>query len=113
MAAGYQDLFIEQGTTFTTSLTLQDQNGSPYDLTNFTVRSQARKSYISSNAAIVFIPSIVDAVNGIIELSADAATTANVSYGKLVYDVLLTDSISGVVSRVLEGQIFISPTVTR
>ena len=113
MPAGYQDLFLEQGTTFSTSLTLQDENGLPYELTNFSVRSQARKSYYSTNPTITFTSSVLDANNGIIQLFADAPTTANVPYGKLVYDVLLTDMSSNTVSRVLEGQIFVSPTVTR
>lgn len=113
MPAGYQDLFLEQGTTFTTSLTLLDENGSPYNLTDFQVRSQARKSYFSANATITFTSSIENANNGIIQLSANAPTTANVPYGKLVYDVLLTQISTGAVTRVLEGQIFVSPTATR
>ena len=113
MAAGYQDLFLEQGTTFTTSITLDDSNGSPYNLNDFSVRSQARKSYYSDNTVINFDASVVDANSGVIQLSANSATTANVSAGKLVYDVLITQTSTGVVTRVLEGQIIVSPTVTR
>lgn len=113
MPAGYQDLFIEQGTTFTTTVTLDDSNGSPYDLSYFTVSSQARKSYYTANSALTFDATILDALNGVIQLQASASSTANVSSGKLVYDVLITDTISGYVTRVLEGQIIISPAVTR
>lgn len=113
MAAGYQDLFLEQGTTFTTSITLDDSNGSPYNLTDFSVRSQARKSYYSDNTVITFNASIIDANSGVIQLAANSATTSNVSAGKLVYDVLITQVSTGVVTRVLEGQIIVSPTVTR
>lgn len=113
MAAGYQDLFLEQGTTFTTSITLDDSNGSPYNLNDFSVRSQARKSYYTDNTTIVFNASVIDANSGVIQLSANSATTANVPAGKLVYDVLITQISTGVVTRVLEGQIIVSPTVTR
>ena len=113
MAAGYQELLIEQGTTFTTQITLDDSFGNAFNLTNFTVASQARKSYYSANPSIVFNASVYDASNGIIQLSANAATTANVTPGKLVYDVLITDTSSGTVTRVLEGQIFVTPSVTR
>lgn len=114
MAAGYQDLFLEQGTTFTTQLTLADSNGSPYDLNGFTVKSQARKSYYSSNTAIVFNAVAYDASNGVIQLSANATTTATVSSKqKLVYDVMITETVSNNVTRVLEGQIFVSPSVTK
>ena len=114
MPAGYQDLFLEQGATFTTQMTLADNTGAPYNLNGFTVRSQARTSYYSSNTAINFSTSIPDANNGVIQLSADAATTANVSsIQKLVYDVIITEIGTGNVTRVLEGQIFVSPSVTR
>ena len=92
MAAGYQDLFIEQGTTFNTEITLDDVNGTAMNLSNFTVSSQARKSYYSSSATIVFDASISDPNNGVITLSANSAVTSNVSPGKFVYDVLITRS---------------------
>ncbi len=114
MPAGYQDLFLEQGTTFTTQMTLADNTGAAYDLTGFTVRSQARRSYYSSNVAINFTASVTNANNGVIQLSANSATTANVSSTqKLVYDVIITETASGNITRVLEGQIFVSPSVTR
>lgn len=113
MAAGYQDLFLNQNETFTTSLTLDDVNGIAYNLTGFTVKSQAKKSYYSDTIALDFNASISDANNGVITLSANAATTSNVSAGKLVYDVIMTQSETGTVTRVLEGQIFVSPAVTK
>lgn len=113
MPAGYQELFIEQGATFNTEITLDDSSGAPFNLTNFTVASQARKSYSSSTIAINFQTSVANANNGVIALSANSSVTANVAAGKLVYDVIITDSVSGNKTRVLEGQIFISPSVTR
>ena len=59
-----------------------------------------------------FNASIYDAANGIIQLSANSATTANVPAGKLVYDVIIKDNISNNVTRVVEGQIIVSPGVT-
>ena len=43
----------------------------------------------------------------------DCPTTANVPATQLVYDVLLIQTLTGVVTRVLEGQIFVSPGVTK
>lgn len=112
MAAGYQDLFLNQGETFNTSLTLNDSYADAYDLNGFTVKSYAKKSYYTENKTIVFEASVQDANNGIIHLSANAATMANVSAGKLVYDVFITHTASGIVTKVLEGQILVSPAVT-
>jgi len=115
MPAGYQDQYIEKGTDFTSQMTLKDSYGSPYDLTGFSVNSQARISYISSNVALSFTSSVIDANNGVIQISANSATTANIvpNYvSKLVYDVVITDP-TGLKSRVLEGQITVSPNVTQ
>lgn len=113
MAAGYQDIFLNQSETFTTSITLDDVNGLPYNLTDFSVKCQAKKSYYANNVIINFDTIINDANNGIITLSANSAVTANIpSTSKLVYDVFIKDNISGGVTKVLEGQIYISPAVT-
>ena len=54
MTAGYQDQFLEQGTTFNTTLYLDDNNGVPYNLSGFSVNAQARRSYRSNNVVITF-----------------------------------------------------------
>jgi hypothetical protein len=111
MAAGYQDIYLEQGVTYTNQITLDDSTGEPYNLTGFTVKSQAKKSYYSTNPTITFDAIIYDANNGVIQLSANSAVTANVAPGKLVYDIIIMGSNN--VTRVLEGQIFVSPAVTK
>ena len=113
MAAGYQNLFLNQGETFTTQLTLDDSNGLPYNLTGFSIASQAKKSYYTANTVITFDATISDANNGVIQLSANSATTANVYTPQLVYDVCIRQNSTGVVTRVLEGIIYVSPAVTK
>ena len=112
MPAAYSDIFLEQGADFNTQITLDDVNGDPFNLTGFSVKSVAKNSYYSANATIVFDATVYDANNGIIQLSSPASVTANVSpRQKLVYDILLIDS-SNNVTRVVEGQVLISPGVT-
>lgn len=110
--AGYQDLFLNQGEDFTTQLTLDDNNGSPFNLTGFTVKSDAKKSYYSKNVVLSFDSTLYDANNGIIQLSANSAITANIPANKLVYDVIVIQNSTNLVTRVLEGQIIVSPGVT-
>ena len=112
MPAGYQNLYLEQGANFTTQITLDDNTGAAMNLANFTVASQARKSYYSANADIVFNTTILSPTSGTIQLSATPAMSANLTTNKLVYDVIITDT-GGNVTRVLEGQIFVAPSVTR
>lgn len=110
--AGYQNIFINQGEDFNTQITLYDNNGLAYNLTGFSVASQAKKSYYTANASIVFDSSVADASNGVIQLSANNAQTANLdARQKLVYDVYITD-YQNTKTRVLEGQIVVTPGVT-
>jgi hypothetical protein len=113
MAANYLDIYIEQGTDYVNQITLDDSTGAPYDLTNFNIFASAKTSYYTANATIVFDASVYDAANGIIQIGANSAITSNVSSAQtLVYDVIVQDTVSGVITRVLEGQIFVSPGVT-
>ena len=111
MAAGYQELFLEQGTDFSTSITLDDVNGDPYNLTDFTAKSQMRKSYYSTSATAEFTITINSPTSGIIIMSLPSANTSNVAAGRYVYDVVIKDS-ANTVTRVLEGIVNVLPRVT-
>jgi hypothetical protein len=113
--AAYQDLYLDKGMDFTENITLADDYGNPYNLSLFLVKAQGKISYYTSNVALLFTSTISDAANGVVTLSANNAITSNVipnNSGKLVYDVFIKDTISSKVTRVLEGQIFISPAVS-
>jgi hypothetical protein len=111
MPAAYQELYLEQGTTFNTTITLDDVYGDVYDLSNYTVNSMMRSSYYSDNAAATF-QATLNPLQGIISLSLDAPTTSNLSPGRYVYDTIITDRNNNV-TRVLEGIVVVAPSVTR
>ena len=111
MAAGYQELFLEKGTDFTTTITLADVNGDPYVLTNVIAKSQIRKSYYSTSPAANFVITINDPTNGVIVMSLDSPTTSNIAAGRYVYDVVIKNS-ANTVTRVLEGIVNVLPQVT-
>ena len=111
MAAGYQELFLEQGTDFSTSITLDDVNGDPYNLTGFTAKSQMRKSYYSTSPTAQFTITINTPTSGTLNMSLASANTANIAAGRYVYDVAIKDS-ANTVTRVLEGIVNVLPRVT-
>lgn len=105
------NLVIDQGTTFSTTLNLTDENNDPLQLNGYVANSQIRKWY-TSTSAINFNASInVD--SGTIVLTLDANTTNNMIPGRYVYDVELTETSSNIVSRVVEGIVTVTPSVTR
>jgi hypothetical protein len=111
MPAAYTNLYLEKGATFNTTITLDDVYGNNYNLIGYTANSQVRKSYYSSNATATFVTSI-DTTNATITLTLSAATTSNIAPGRYVYDTTLRDT-NGTVTRILEGVIDVSPSVTR
>lgn len=104
------NLVIDQGTDYSTSISLQDDQGEIANLVGYTANAQIRKTYTSSNAHT--FTTTVDDTSGVVLLSLTDTQTANISAGRYVYDVYLTDSL-GVVSRIVEGIVTITPRVTR
>ena len=112
MAAGYQELFLEQGADFQTSITLDDVNGDPYDLTGVVAKSQIKKSYYSTNETAHFTITITNPETGVINMDIPSANTANIAAGRYVYDVIIKNNTSNTVTRVLEGIVNVIPQVT-
>ena len=115
MAAGYQELYIEQGTSFATTITIDDVTGAAYNLLNYNISSQIKKSYYTSNVTASFNAFASDAANGVITLALDAPTSANIYSGRYVYDVKIisSDDAANNTFRILEGIVNIAPQVTR
>lgn len=113
MAAGYLELFIEQGEDYSVNVTLDSINGQPYNLTNHTVKSDIRKSYWSVNVAVPFSANIANNELGIVSLSLPANSSANLKSGRYVYDVFITETNENKRSKVLEGTIYIDPSSTK
>jgi hypothetical protein len=71
-----------------------------------------RKSYYASSANT--LSSVVTGnANGEITLSMTAANTSSLSPGRYVYDLRITNSVDGFVTRVVEGTAVVMPSVTR
>jgi len=103
------NITIDQRTTFSTTLDLNDSTGANVDLTSYTIISQVRKSPTSSSYVSF---SASGNSSGVIVLSMNAATTGSLSAGRYVYDVLATDA-SGQATRVIEGQVTVNPGVSK
>ena len=111
--SGTVELFLDQGTTFNPTISLIDDNGTPYNLSNVNVKSQMRRSYYSANATAEFIVSTGnDPTLGTISLFLDSSNTATLFPTRYVFDVILTypDLIK---NKVLEGLSYVNPGATK
>jgi len=109
--AARADIIIDQGTTFSTVVTVTDDSGNVIDLTGYTANSQIRKHHTSSSITKTFTI-VSGGTNGQLTLSLPYSNTAAMSAGRYVYDV---EVVSGgdVRSRVVEGVVTVNPEVTR
>ena len=109
--ASISNIFIDQGATFTTTVTVTDSSGSAVNLSGYSVAAQIRKTFLSASATS-FTASISNASSGEITISLTPTQTAALEAGRFVYDVVITAS-GGTKTRVVEGQVTVNPSVTR
>jgi hypothetical protein len=109
----YTELYIDQGATFNEVILLTDDTtNTPINVLGYIVTSQIRRSYNSANASGNITCTITNAANGEITLSMTSANTANMKAGRFFFDVKTLD-VSDVTTRILEGLITITPSITR
>lgn len=110
--AQYVELDLDQGTDLSYNLDLTQDDGSPLNVTNFIFTSSIRKSYYSANVTANLSVTLVDAANGNVTLTMNAATTSNIKAGRYLFDVKQKDA-ANVTTRLVEGIITVLPQVTK
>jgi len=110
--ATISNLFIDQDADFTTTVTINDSNGSALDLTSYTALAMIRKTYQSTSATTFTSTFASDRTTGQITISLTDTQTAALESGRYVYDLVITDS-SGTKTRVVEGIATVNPSVSR
>jgi hypothetical protein len=114
MAAGELDLTIEQGTTYSQTLTWKI-DGTAVNLTGYTARMQARTDVTATTTILSLTQSAgltLGGVAGTIIIALTATQTTALAAGNYVYDLELASS-GGVVTRLVQGTLTISAEVTR
>lgn len=111
--AAYVELYMDQGATFNNVINLTDDITNSYiNISGYSVSSQMRRSYYSTNATANIVCTITSASNGEITMSLGASNTAAIKAGRYLFDLETVDT-TGKTSRVLEGIITVTPQVTR
>ena len=110
----YLELYMDQGADFSTTIQINSEdNNLAQNLTGYIVTSQMRKSLVSINAVASMVCTIPQANIGEIFVELDAANTANIPAGTYFFDVKVNDTLAGLKSRLIEGVIFVTPSITR
>jgi hypothetical protein len=113
--AGIYNITADRGATFTRTITLLEQNGTPQNLTGYTAKMDVRETYDSNAVALQLSTTnnriTIDGTNGKISLNVAADNMALAPF-QYVYDLEVTSS-AGVVDRVVMGTFTVRPEVTR
>ena len=111
----YVELYIDQGADFSTTINIDDDTTNlAQNLTGFVVTSYLRKSLSSVNPSGQFACSVSDPSNGTITMAMTAANTSNLKLGSYFFDVRTIDTLnSNATSRLIEGVIYVIPSITR
>jgi len=111
MAAGIHNIAIEQGGTYELTLGVDQPAGTDMDLTGYSFRGMLAKSYYD-DSPVSFTASILAAASGRFKLSLSAAQCAGLDHAiTYVWDCEI-ESGTGVVIRLLQGSVTVSPEVT-
>ena len=102
------DLNVEAGATYTISFRYKDNNGTPFDLSDYTVQAQVRNS---DTDELVFTPAITtEDVDGLVVMMFTDEQTSSFENNPYVYGVELHGDD---VIRLVQGKVFVSPEVVK
>lgn len=114
MISGIYNITIEQGATFSRTITVSNPDDTPYDLTGFTARMHIRRDITSSTIMMQLTTEngriTLSGEDGEVVLSISAADTATIDRNG-VYDLELVSG--GEVHRLIRGAVHLIPEVTR
>jgi len=110
MAVPAVNITIEQGADFASSFTITNSDGTFYNLLNTSAVAKIKK-HPESETSYSFNTSITVST-GKITLSMPSTVTSTIPSGRYYYDILITNSVSGLKTRVIEGMAFVSAAIS-
>jgi hypothetical protein len=113
MSAGKLNILVEQGSTFSKSLTIYSAPNVPLNLTGKTLRGKVRYKLQDATSAADFSFTLANQSTnpGLASWNLSATTTDTLTQTRGIYDIELVDGST--VTRILEGEVFISLSATR
>ena len=111
MASGKLDITVEQGATFSRTITIKDASNTAVNISSDTFAGQIRKRHQSATTEAAFSFTITDGTNGEVTATISNTDTSSMDPGDFVYDIEWTSGST--VTRLLEGTATVTPEVTR
>tara|TARA_B100001094_G_C18142049_1_gene778466 strand:+ start:785 stop:1126 length:342 start_codon:yes stop_codon:yes gene_type:complete len=111
--AAIANLRVERGSTFSSDVTVKDSDGTVFNLTGYSASASLAKGFDDSfYGRTSFTCTITTPTSGIITLELTADQTNALESGRYVYDLEILRTSDSTITRVIEGIITVSPSVT-
>ena len=112
MSAGTYNLVIDQGSDFALDLVIK-QAGTALNLTNYSGRAQMRTAHSAASVSATFTVTVTNAVQGALKLQLPGNTSKNIAAGQYIYDLEIFTASDSIVKRIIQGDVTLTPEVTR
>lgn len=112
MSAGKYDINIDQGATWSITLTIKQANRLPLNLTGYTGEGMIKKTVDDPTPIASFIVSFPSPLEGKVSLLIPADVTSTMDFVWGVYDFKIT-SPEAQVTRILQGKVTLNKEVSR
>jgi hypothetical protein len=106
-----RDIDIYRGDNFMHTVTIQDDQGAPVNVSGRTFTSQLRRYPDSSTVAATFTVSMTSAATGVVVFQLSDTTTASLDPGPYRYDIQQNNG--GTITTLLSGEAIVAADVTR
>lgn len=106
-----RDVSIYRGDDFAHTLTIQDDQGDPVNVSGRTFTSQLRRYPDTTVVAATFAVSMTNAATGVVVFSLGDTVTAGLEPGPYAYDVQQDNG--GTITTLLAGRATVAADVTR
>jgi hypothetical protein len=116
--AASNDLVIDQYATFKTAFRWETKSsGQPVNLTGYTAAMQIRRTPADATALVSLTSAAnggltIEGTAGRVRIEIPSTTTATLTPGRYVYDLVLTD-LASKKKRLVEGVVIVDAGVTR
>lgn len=110
MAVPAVNLTIDKGTTFESTFTVTNADGSVFNLNNYTATARIRKH--PTAADYKSFSTTITVATGEIKISMGSTITADLTAGRNYYDLIITQSSINKIQKVFEGTAIVNETVS-
>jgi len=110
MSVPVVNIRIDKGTNFEATFTVENSDGSAFNLLNYAATAKIKKHPGASTSTS--FSTVMTVSTGEIKISLTAAQTAELSPGINTYDVIITDSNTSAITKVFEGMARVYDSVT-